>query len=406
MLASVELSSESISPVFRANAMARNDFPQTEYEARRRRLFEAMQAKGLAHYLIFHPTCIHWLTGAEAKSYQAFQCLIADASSARLSMFTRMAEQNEFADDAEIDDLYEWGSTAAPEPIAAFLALAAQRGFSHGQRVGMEVPAYYLHPHHYARLRDAFAQPPEEHPDLVHNLRLARSSVETSYLREAGRIADASILAIRNMLAPGKTEREIAAVLYSTVLEAGGDPLPVSPNIVSGPRAAYSHGAPTSRRLEPGDSGNVEYCVPFHRYCVSLGRTFCLGRPKPLLQQLHDTVLRAADEAIAIIRDGVAVSKVATAMRQVLVDAGMEKHQVHTIGYSVAPAFPPATGEILQISSASNLILKAGMSLSISPNLFLRDERLGARIVDNVVVTEGGIEFLTHSPRELMAIQV
>ena len=382
--------------------MARDDFAPEEYAARRGKLFAEMGARGLDHFLVFHPTCIHWLTGAEAKSYQSFQCLVADAPNARLVMLTRRAEINEFADDAEVDALHEWGGSGFPEPVAALLALAGELGFGHGARVGMEVPAYYLHPHHYRRLRDGFSVPPEELPDLVHDLRLVRSPAEIAYLREAGRIADLSMRAVRKAIAPGRTERALAAALYRAILEAGGDPPTVPPNIVSGPRASYSHGAATARILEPGDSGNAEYCVPFRRYTVSIGRTFSVGRPGARLQRLHDVVLRAADAAIAVIRDGVPASKPDAAINRVLSEAGLATHRVHTNGYSVAPAFPPATGEVLQFSPASRHVLRAGMSLSISPNLFLKEERLGVRIVDNVLVTGTGVEFLTNDHRELI----
>src|SRR5690606_32840564 len=185
--------------------------------------------------------------------------------------------------------------------------------------------------------------------------------------------------AFRDALAPGRSEHELLTVLIRTVLEAGGDLPTVPPNLVSGPRAAYSHGAAGSRRLVAGDSGNAEYCVPYRRYNVSIGRTFSIGRPDRRLQELHDAVLRAADAALALIRDGVAAAEVDAAMNRVLADAGLAGYRVHTNGYSVAPAFPPATGEVLQFSPTSRRILRSGMSLSISPNLFIAGERLGAR---------------------------
>jgi Xaa-Pro dipeptidase len=48
--------------------------------------------------------------------------------------------------------------------------------------------------------------------------------------------------------------------------------------------------------------------------------------------------------------------------------------------------------------------LAAGMVVTIEPPVFLGDERLGARLIDNVVVTEAGSEILSRISRGLMVV--
>ena len=48
--------------------------------------------------------------------------------------------------------------------------------------------------------------------------------------------------------------------------------------------------------------------------------------------------------------------------------------------------------------------LKAGMVLSVEPPVFLGDEGLGARIIDNVLVTRDGAELLSRYPRDLIVV--
>ena len=50
----------------------------------------------------------------------------------------------------------------------------------------------------------------------------------------------------------------------------------------------------------------------------------------------------------------------------------------------------------------SRHVLKAGMVVTIEPPVFVGPEGLGARIIDNVLVTESGAELLSRSSRELI----
>jgi Xaa-Pro dipeptidase len=385
--------------------MSRHDFPPEEFSARRAALFAAMARRGLSSFLVFHPTSIHWLTGCEAKGYQAFQCLLVDAAAQRLVLFTRESERHEVHDEALVDDLVCWGGAQGGDPIDAFVALARSLRPSTGGALGMEVPAYYLHPHHYVRIRAALKIGADgEVPNLVHELRLVKSPREIACLREAARIADLCLAGVRDTLAAGRTEREVAGAIYGTALAHGADVPTVPVNFVAGPRAAYSHGGPTSRRLEAGDTGNVEFCIPFQRHTVSLGRVFSLGPPGERLRELHDVVRRAADACIAVIRDGTPAAVAHRAASEVIDAAGFRAHRAHTLGYAVAPAFPPATGEPLQLAEGSSHGLQAGMLLSICPNIFIGQERLGARLVDNVLVTSDGAEILSTLPRDVVVV--
>jgi Xaa-Pro dipeptidase len=48
--------------------------------------------------------------------------------------------------------------------------------------------------------------------------------------------------------------------------------------------------------------------------------------------------------------------------------------------------------------------LQAGMVVTVEPPVFLGAERLGARIIDNVLVTNDGAELLSRYSRDLIVI--
>jgi Xaa-Pro dipeptidase len=77
---------------------------------------------------------------------------------------------------------------------------------------------------------------------------------------------------------------------------------------------------------------------------------------------------------------------------------------LHTTGYGVGPGVRPSWGEPLNMFGGSIDVLRAGMVVSIEPPVFIAEERLGAHIIDNVLVTETGAELLSDYPLDLIEI--
>lgn len=384
--------------------MSKHDFSPEEFASRRSRVREAIGQAGLDWLLLFHPVSIRWLTGSDAKSYQEFQCLAISAQPGPVIVLTREGERNEFQDDALVDQLWTFGGPEPEDPINAFARLVRSLDLRHA-RVGMEVPAYYLHPHHYVRIKQILGDALVAEPtNLVHDLTLIKSPTELEYIRRASRIADSAMGVFVESLREGKTELELAGQVYHALLTAGSG-LAASPiNLVSGERSCFSHGAPTDRRLRVGDFGNVEYGATFRRYTATIGRQFSIGSPTSRMRELVAVVRSAADACIAQIRAGVPGVVPHEAARRVIQEAGLDHGRVHTTGYGLAPGFPPTWGEPLHMFGGSSYTLRAGMVVTVEPPVFLGAERLGARIIDNVLVTDDGAELLSRFSRDLIVV--
>ena len=384
--------------------MSKHDFHPDEFHARRDRVRMAMRNNALDWLVLFHPVSIHWLTGSDAKSYQEFQCLLVSAEPGPWVVLTREGERNEYEMDALVDQVFTFGGGENEDPVAAFEKLAETHGLLRA-RVGMEVPAYYLHPHHYLRLRQLLGSALVAEPsNLVHDLKLVKSATELAYIRAASRKADEAMAAFTAALSPGRSELALAGTIMASLL-SNDSGIAASPiNLVSGERSGFSHGAPTERRLRAGDFGNVEFGATHRRYTATIGRQFSIGSPTARMRELYEVVRRACDACVAAIRDGVPATEPHAAAREVIGQAGMEPFRVHTSGYGLAPGFPPTWGEPLHLLADSTYTLRAGMVLSVEPPVFIGQEQLGARLIDNVLVTRDGAELLSSWSRDLIVI--
>ena len=384
--------------------MSKHDFSAEEFVSRRSRAHEAIGDAGLDWLLVFHPVSIRWLTGSDAKSYQEFQCLLISANPGPITVLTRAGERNEFRDDALVDHLHTWGGGEPEDPIAELARIAQSLGIP-GTRIGMEVPGFYLHPHHYVRIKQLFGDSlVTEATNLIHDLTLVKSATELSYVREANRIADVAMKRFAESLGEGRSELDLAGEVYHSLLTSGSG-LAASPiNLVSGDRSCFSHGAPTDRRLRCGDFGNVEFGATFKRYTATIGRQFCLGQPTTRMRDLYDLVCRASDACMAEILAGVPAFIPHEAAKRVIADAGLDSARVHLSGYGLAPGSPPTWAEPIHLFGGNTETLQAGMVVTVEPPVFLGDERLGARIIDNVLVTKTGCKVLSRFSRDLIVI--
>jgi Xaa-Pro dipeptidase len=384
--------------------MSRHDFPADEFASRQARARESIGAAGLDWLLVVHPMSLHWLIGTEAKSYQAFQCLPISAKAGPLTMFTRESERCEFVEDSLADDVIGWGGSEPQDPIESFRVLADRLGLF-GARVGLETPPYYLHPHQYIRLKDMLAAALVAEPsNLIHDLKQIKSPREIALIRQSARIADAAMAVCIGGLAEGRTELEVAAAVYQSLLSQGSSLPSSAMNLVTGERCGFAHGAPTLRRLRRGDPGNVEFGAAYKRYTKTIGRQFNLRPPSQRMRDIFDVVRAAFDACLKEIRDGVPAVVPHEAAKRVIARTGMDRYRLHTTGYSIGAGVPPSWGEPLNMFGGSSDVLRAGMVVSIEPPVFIAEERIGARIIDNVLVTETGAELLSDYPLDMIIV--
>jgi Xaa-Pro aminopeptidase len=382
--------------------MSKHDFTPEEFADRLARARQAVAAAGLDWMVLFHPVSILWLTGGEAKSFQTLQCVFLAADDRPLTFLSRASDLAEWRADSLLTDIHGWGGPEPEDPIDVFARLARDLGLM-SKRVGIEVPGYYLHPHHYTRIRDLLGPALVAEPtNLIHDLKAVKSPAELALVRQAAAHADAALQATIAAARDGSSELELGAVAHHALLAAGCS-LPASTmNLVTGERLCYPHGAPTARRLRAGEGGNIELGAAFRRYTATLGRQFQLGPVPPRIAALHDIIGEAGEAMIAAIRPGVLSEEPHLAAKRIIAAAGCDRYRLHTSGYGLAPGFPPSWGEPVNLFGGGTTVLQEGMVLTIEPPIFIEEERIGVRMIDNVIVTATGAELLSRIPRRVL----
>ncbi len=284
------------------------------------------------------------------------------------------------------------GPAAAFRQVALALASGATGG---GLRMGVEFSRMRVMELRW--IQDAFTLTPAEPAEPAFaKLRMIKDQAELAHMRQAAVIAERALAATLPCVRQGMTEQEVSAELVAQLARAGSDAdLPFTPIVGSGPNAALPHARVTDRKLQRGDVVVVDWGATSRGYRSDLTRTFAIGPVEPELRKIHDVVQAANAAAKAATRPGVTCASVDAAARRVIVEAGYGACFTHRVGHGIGLE----GHEDPSVHGGNQLVLEAGMTFTIEPGVYLPG-RGGARIEDDVAVTDTGCDSLTSYPRE------
>ena len=129
-----------------------------------------------------------------------------------------------------------------------------------------------------------------------------------------------------------------------------------------------------------------------------------MGKPTTRMLEVYKVVREACDVMIAAIKPGISAAAPHDLSKKVIEQAGMNEGRWHLSGYGIAPGFPPIWGELLRLEAGSPYVLQPGMVVSIEPPVFLPKEKIGFRIIDNVLISNAGAEILSEFTRDFITL--
>ena len=270
-----------------------------------------------------------------------------------------------------------------------------------GGRLGFEAAHVSVSQHaDWSRRLEHVALVPTER--IVEALRAVKDDAELATLGDAGHRISGIASSLREWVRGGRSERAIAADVNYAMARAGFSRPAFETIVASGPNAALPHARPGDRRLTTGDLVVADFGGVLDGYAVDITRTLSVGRPSDEKVRLHAAVLAAQAAAVATLTPGARVQEVDEAARAVLEAHGFGEAIRHATGHGLGLDVheDPRLSREAHEGSAP---LAAGMVVTIEPGAY--PDGTGARIEDDLVVADGGPEWLTDAPRELVVVE-
>jgi Xaa-Pro aminopeptidase len=272
-------------------------------------------------------------------------------------------------------------------------------------RVGVVGPLPFWHGR---TLADRVADVVDLNPTYT-AMRLVKSAEEVAALRKAAALTDAAVGALERALRAGATEHELVAEMERCYVSLGGmhhiHYLGVT--AMDDPSLCVPAQWPTGRRVDRGDVVTCEVSVAVApEYAGQLLRTFTVGAvPSPLYARLHAVAADAYDAIRARLVPGAHAGELAAAAGTVIEPAGFATVDdlVHGFGGGYLPPVIRAvsasdSASDVVLDSVPDLLLAAGMTVVVQPNVVTPDRSAGVQTGELLLVTETGAQRLHDYP--------
>lgn len=239
-------------------------------------------------------------------------------------------------------------------------------------------------------------------------------------MRRSGRILAAVLDKTSKHIAAGITTKALADIAAAELKALGGKPVflgyggtPAFPDVICiSVNDEVVHGIPRADHvLQAGDIVSLDFGVNYEGMITDAARTYIVGDASEQAKKLVKNTEAAMYAGIDVLRDGVRVGDIGSAVQKVLVAGGygiVRDLVGHGVGHSLheEPDIPNYG------FAGSGPVLKAGMTIAIEPMATLgthavtvdedewtirtADGSLAAHFENTILITDRGYEILTQ----------
>ena len=245
----------------------------------------------------------------------------------------------------------------------------------------------------------------------INAMRQIKSPGEIAFLQRAVDLSvDAHLEAMR-MMRPGLYEYQVAAKMVEVHQMGGSEAEGYAPIVGAGPNSTALHYDKLSRKIADGDIVVLDVGAQYSGYSADITRTLpANGKFNPRQLEIYNIVLGAQNAALAALKPGMDLCRnggksVDKISRDYINSHGKDLHgkslgqyYIHGLGHHLG----------LNVHDPGDYCqpLEPGMVVTMEPGVYIPEENLGARIEDDVLITESGYKLLSERlPRDAAEIE-
>jgi Xaa-Pro aminopeptidase len=254
---------------------------------------------------------------------------------------------------------------------------------------------------------------------IMHQLRAVKAPVEIDLIRQAVAITGQAFRRLLGFIRPGVWEYEIEAEIWHEFLRRRSRGLAFQTIVASGPDACTLHYVKNDKPCADGGLVLIDFGAEYANYAGDITRTVPVnGRFTPRQRAVYDAVLRVQKAAIQMLRPGNTLDAYTEAVGRVMEGELIGLGLLDAAAVQSQPKDKPLYKQYFPHGTSHHLGLdvhdygdkyrpfEAGMVFTCEPGIYIREEGIGVRIENDILITDQGpVDLAADIPREADEIE-
>lgn len=249
---------------------------------------------------------------------------------------------------------------------------------------------------------------------IMRDLRMIKSDIEVDLMRRACQITEAGFRRVLGFVKPGVKEYEVEAEYAHEFLRQGSRGFAYTPIIASGANACVLHYTDNNKTCQDGELLLMDVGAEYANYASDMTRTIPVnGRFTDRQRQVYEAVLRVMRGAMAMLRPGNTLDEYHAAVGELMTKELVDLKLISMDEVARQDPAWPAYKKYFMHGTSHHLGLDvhdvadkyapfaAGMVFTCEPGIYIREEGLGIRLENDILITEEGIvDLMANIPIE------
>lgn len=254
---------------------------------------------------------------------------------------------------------------------------------------------------------------------ILHQIRSVKKPQEIELIQKACNITEKGFRRLLHFIKPGVWEHEIEAELWHEFIRNRANGFAYTPIIASGFNACVLHYIENNQPVKDGDVVLMDFGAEYGNYASDLTR--CVpanGRFTPRQKEVYNAVLHVKNEANKILKPGVLLTDYQDAVGKIMEEQLLNLKLIDKTDIRNQDPLWPAYKKYFMHGTSHYMGLDThdygswvdpiteDMVFTIEPGIYIREENLGIRLEDDIVVKEGeNINLMSNIPIEAEEIE-
>ncbi len=254
---------------------------------------------------------------------------------------------------------------------------------------------------------------------ITTELRLCKKPEEIETISKAIDITKHAFMRVLQTTKPGLMEYEVEAEITHEFIRRGSSGHAYSPIVAGGENACVLHYITNDCKLNDGDLLLLDFGAVYGNYASDCSRTIPVnGKFSPRQKECYNAVLDVFKKAKKLFVPGTSIEKtnkqIALMLEEKMIELGLFSAEDVKNNSSSTPLYfkyymhgaSHFMGLDVHDVGLRSMTLKKGMVITCEPGLYIKEEGIGIRIENDILVDDNPVDLMQDIPCEVEEIEL